>query len=163
MDGSGPHRVSGDSRSRPNSPPSLEGGQASHASSIREQGQAAGGAMDILQQIAQALQRAAQPVVVVPQRSVIERMAYRPIDFLGKKDDESFMAENWIKRIERMIQKMHCTPEENLECATSLLQDEAYQWWVSVTRIAPPKSTWEFFLAEFMKQYVGRIYMSNMR
>ena len=59
---------------------------------------------------------------------------------------------------------MHCTPEENLECATSLLQDETYQWWVSMTRTAPLESvTWEFFLAEFKKQYVGHIYLINMR
>ena len=45
----GPHRVRGDSGSRPNSPASVEGGQASHAPSIHEQGQAVGGAMDILQ------------------------------------------------------------------------------------------------------------------
>ena len=75
MDGSGLHRVRGDLRSHPNSPSSMEGGQASHAPSIREQGQAARGAMDILQQIAQALQRAAQPAAVVPQRSAIKRMA----------------------------------------------------------------------------------------
>ena len=55
MDGFGPHRVRGDLGSRLNSPASVEGGQASHAPSIREQGQAARGAMDILQQIAQAL------------------------------------------------------------------------------------------------------------
>ena len=48
MDGSGPHRVKGDSRSRPNSPASVEGGQASLAPSIREQGQTAGSVMDIL-------------------------------------------------------------------------------------------------------------------
>ena len=55
MDGSGPRRVRGDSGSRPNSLASVEGGQASHAPSILEQGQARGGVMDILQQIAQAL------------------------------------------------------------------------------------------------------------
>ena len=66
MDGSGPHRVRGDSRSCPNSLASVEGGQASHAPSIREPCQAARGAMDILQKIAQALQRAAQPDVVIP-------------------------------------------------------------------------------------------------
>ena len=83
--------------------------------------------MDILTQIAQALQRAAQPTAVIPQRSAIERMAkYRPIDFLRKKDEEPSMAENWIKRTKRMLRQMHCTPEENLECATSLLHDEAY-------------------------------------
>ena len=121
--------------------------------------------MDILQQIAQALQRAAQPTVVVPQWSNIERMGkYRPMDFLGKKDDEPSIAENWLKRTERMLGKMHCTPEDNFECATSLLHDEVYQWWVSVTSTAPSESlTWEFFLAEFRKQYVGRISLSNMR
>ena len=47
---------------------------------------------------------------------------------------------------------------------TTLLQDEAYQWWVSVTGTAPSERvTWEFFLDEFKKHYVGRIYLSNMR
>ena len=36
--------------------------------------------------------------------------------------------------------------------------------WVSVTRTAPPERvTWKFFLDEFKKHYVGRIYLSNMR
>ena len=83
--------------------------------------------MDILQQISQALKRAAQLAAIVPQRLAIERMAkYLPINFLGKKDDEPSMAENWLKRTERMLRQMHCTPEENLECVTSLLHDEAY-------------------------------------
>ena len=123
------------------------------------------GAIDILQQLAQALQRAAQPATVAPQRSAIERMArYRPIDFRGRKEDEPSMAENWLERTERMLVQMHCKSDESLECATSLLQDEAYQWWVFVTRTAPPESiTWKFFLDEFKKHYVGRIYLSNMR
>ena len=63
-----------------------------------------------------------------------------------------------------MLVQMHCTPDESLECATALLQDEAYQWWVSMTRTAPPGSiTWKFFLDEFKKHYVGRIYLANMR
>ena len=40
------NKARGDSRSRPNSPTSVDGGQASHAPSI--QGQATGGAIDIL-------------------------------------------------------------------------------------------------------------------
>ena len=165
MDSSGPHRVGGDSGSRPNSPVSVEGGQASHASSMNEQGQLAGGAVDILQQIAQALQRAVQLTIVSPQRSAIERMArYRSIDFMGRKDDEPSMVENWLKRIERMLVQMHCTTKEKFECVISLLQDEAYQWWVSVIRTAPQESiTWKIFLDEFRKQYVGHIYLSNMR
>ena len=74
------------------------------------------------------------------------------------------MAENWLERTERMLRQMHCTPEENLESAITLLQNDAYQWWVSVTRTAPPESVmWESFIAEFRKQYVGRIYLSNLR
>ena len=63
-----------------------------------------------------------------------------------------------------MLVQMHCALDESLECATALLQDEAYQWWVSVTWTAPPESiTWKFFLDEFKKHYVGRIYLANMR
>ena len=89
---------------------------------------------------------------------------YRPVDFLGRKEDEPSMAENWLERTERMLVQMHCTLDESLECATALLQDEAYQWWVSKTRTAPPGSiTWKLFLDEFKKHYVGRIYLANMR
>ena len=88
MESLGPNRVRGDSGSLPNSPVSVHGGQASHAPSIHEQGQAVGSTVDILQQIAQELQNAAQPAQVVPQRTTIERMVkYRPMDFLGKKND----------------------------------------------------------------------------
>ena len=62
-----------------------------------------------------------------------------------------------------MLVQMHCTAEEKLECSTSLLQDEAYQWWVSVTRTAPPESYMGFFLDEFKKRYVGCIYLRNIR
>ena len=106
-----------------------------------------------------------QPITIAPQRLAIERMEkYRSIDFLGRKDDEPSMAENWLERTERMLVQMHCTAEEKLECATSLLQDEAYQWWISVTSTTPPeKVTWKFFLDEFKKHYVGRIYLNNVR
>ena len=89
---------------------------------------------------------------------------YRPVDFLGWKEDEPSVAENWLEMTERMLVKMPCTSDESLECATALLQDEAYQWCVSVTRTAPPESiTWKFFLDEFKKHYVGHIYLANMR
>ena len=79
----------------------MEGGQASHAPPMNESEQVAGGIMGILQQLAQALQRVGQPAVITPQRSAIERMArYRPVDFMGKKEDEPSMAENWLERAE---------------------------------------------------------------
>ena len=160
-----PFRVEEDQGNHQDSLASVEGGQASRAPLMNESELAARGAIDILQQLAQELQRAAQPVAVAPQRSAIERMArYQPVDFLGRKEDEPSMAENWLERTERMLVQMHCTPDESLECATAQLQDEAYQWWVSMTRTAPPGSiTWKFFLNEFKKHYVGCIYLANMR
>ena len=157
--------VKGDQGNRLNSPATVVGGQASHAPLVNEQKQVVGGTMGILQQLAQALQRAGKQTAIASQRSAIERMARdRPIDFLGKKEDEPSMTENWLERTERMLVQMHCTSEKKLECATSLLQDEAYQWWVSMTRTAPPERvTCRFLLDEFKKHYVGRIYLNNMR
>ena len=48
MDGLGPYRVKGDSGIRLNIPASVEGGQASNAPSIHEQGQVVGSVIDIL-------------------------------------------------------------------------------------------------------------------
>ena len=48
------------------SPASVEGGQASHAPPMNESEFTARGAIDILQQLAQVLQRAAQPTVAAP-------------------------------------------------------------------------------------------------
>ena len=67
MDGSGSQRVAGDQGDRPDSPASVEGGKASHAPPMNEPEQVVGGTMDILQQLAQALQRAGQPAAIAPQ------------------------------------------------------------------------------------------------
>ena len=83
---------------------------------------------------------------------------------MGKKDYEPALAENGLERTKRMLVQMHCIAGEKFQCETSLLQDEAYQWWVSVTRTAPPERvTWRFFLDEFKKHSVRRIYLNNMR
>ena len=91
----------------------MEGGQASHAPPMNEPEPAAGGAIDILQQIALTLQIVAQPAAVTTQWSTIERMARnRLVDFLGRKDNEPSMAENWLEMIEGMLMQMHCTSDE---------------------------------------------------
>ena len=48
MDSLEPHKVGGDSGSRPDSLASVHGGQASHAPPMKDQGQAIGGAIDFL-------------------------------------------------------------------------------------------------------------------
>ena len=64
MDSLAPLRVEDDQGNRQDSPASVKGGQASHAPLMNEPEPAVGGAIDILQQSVQALQRATQPVVV---------------------------------------------------------------------------------------------------
>ena len=49
MDGSSSQRVVGDQGDRPDSPASVEGGQASHAPPIHQQEPTMGGTMEILQ------------------------------------------------------------------------------------------------------------------
>ena len=66
MDGLTSLRVEDDPGTCPNSPVSIEGGQASHAPPMNEPEQVAGGTMGILQQLAQALQRAGQPAAIAP-------------------------------------------------------------------------------------------------
>ena len=86
MDGSASLSVEDDQGTRPNSPASVEGGQASHAPPMNELEQVAGGTIGILQQLVQALQRVGQPVAIAPKRSSIERMArYRLVDLWERK------------------------------------------------------------------------------
>ena len=41
-------------------------------------------------------------------------------------------AERWLQRTERIFGMMYYTPEEKLDYAVSLLQDDAYDWWMTV-------------------------------
>ncbi len=50
------------------------------------------------------------------------------VDFLGKREDDFVTAKNWLDRTGRVLKQLHCTPEQNLEAAVSLLQDDTYQW-----------------------------------
>ena len=62
-----PFRVKDDQGNRQDSSTSVEGGQASHAPPMNELEPTARGAIDILHQLAQTLQRATQPAAVAPQ------------------------------------------------------------------------------------------------
>ncbi|KAL5749952.1 hypothetical protein ACOSP7_024555 [Xanthoceras sorbifolium] len=100
-----------------------------------------------------------------PRRSAIERLAkYKPTDFHGRKDEDVSAAEYWFERTERILEQMHCTPEESLMCAVSLLQEDAYQWWISVIQSVRSKNrAWELFQKEFRRKYVDCIYLDNMK
>ncbi len=46
----------------------------------------------------------------------------------------------------------------------SLLQDDTYQSWDTVSKkVQPDQITWEFFLTEFKKKYVSNVYLKERR
>ncbi len=77
---------------------------------------------------------------------------------MTKKEDDSVTAESWLDKTGRVLKQLHCTPGQSLEATVSLLQDDAYQWWERVTiEVSLKQVTWDFFLTEFRKKYVGSV------
>ena len=71
------------------------------------------------------------PIVVAPRE--------RRYDKLRKMGAEDFRgttnpleAERWLQRTERIFVMMYYSPEEKLDYAVSLLQEDAYDWWVTI-------------------------------
>ncbi|KAL5766828.1 hypothetical protein ACOSP7_017445 [Xanthoceras sorbifolium] len=115
---------------RPESPASVAGGVSKESVSPRVAGPEVQGQPAFMQQMAEFFQNVAR---AASRRSAIERLAkYRSTDFYGRKDEDASVEEYWFERTDRILQQMHCTPEERLECAVSLLQEDAYQWWTSI-------------------------------
>ncbi|XP_043815591.1 uncharacterized protein LOC110622956 [Manihot esculenta] len=136
----------------------------------------------LFQQIAELLRRVTQNVPEIPpppvavqvpppvvaqaqSRPPIEKLRkYGATDFKGKKEDDPSAAEFWLESTERVLQQLQYLPAESLMCSISLLKDEAYRWWTTLTQmIRPERQTWEFFLAEFKKKYVGALYTEERR
>ncbi|KAL5762879.1 hypothetical protein ACOSP7_019143 [Xanthoceras sorbifolium] len=131
-------------RDKLGSPTSVAGGALGESVSPRIAGPEIQGQPVNMQQMAEFFQNVAR---AAPWRSAIERLAkYRPTDFHGRRDEDASAAEYWFERTERILQQLHYTPEENLECAVSLLQEDAYQWWISIAQtVRLEKRTWKFF------------------
>ena len=88
---------------------------------------------------------------------------YGAVDFLGSKDPVE--AEKWLKRTERVLNMMQCTPDEKFDYAVSLLQGNAYDWWETVPNatVQPPILQWEDFLQEFRDNYMPEVYQDEKR
>ncbi|XP_043816099.1 uncharacterized protein LOC122724633 [Manihot esculenta] len=81
-----------------------------------------------------------------------------------KKEDDTSATKFWLESIERVLQQLQCSPVESLMCAVSLLKDEAYRWWTTLIQtVGPEQQTWEYFLVEFKKKYVGALYLEERR
>ena len=85
-------------------------------------------------------------------------------DFRGQVVDDSPAGEYWLQRTERIMDQIHCTDEEKLECVVSLLQESAYQWWTTVrSQVDGELLSWHLFLQEFCEKYIGDTYIKSRR
>ncbi|XP_017631467.1 uncharacterized protein LOC108474078 [Gossypium arboreum] len=74
------------------------------------------------------------------------------------------VAEYWLEATKRIMDDLDCTFEQKLKGAMSLLQEEAYKWWLTVKEgTQPDRITWEFFKSTFQGTYVGESYVDARR
>ncbi|XP_070029766.1 uncharacterized protein [Nicotiana sylvestris] len=62
--------------------------------------------------------------------------------------------------MERVFEQLECTNASKFKYAISLLQKDAYDWWVSVlnAKAKPPVLTWDDFVKLFRAKYVPPVY-----
>ncbi|XP_060183084.1 uncharacterized protein LOC132613039 [Lycium barbarum] len=69
-------------------------------------------------------------------------------------------AEQLLERMERVFEQLECSDAAKFKYVVSLLQKDAYDWWVSVpnAKVKPPVLTWNDFVKEFHMKYVPPAY-----
>ncbi|XP_070049289.1 uncharacterized protein [Nicotiana tomentosiformis] len=70
------------------------------------------------------------------------------------------IAEQWLERMERVFEQLECTNASKFKYVISLLQKDAYDWWVSVpnAKAKPSVLTWDDFVKAFRAKYGPRVY-----
>ncbi|XP_075083583.1 uncharacterized protein LOC107800578 [Nicotiana tabacum] len=74
------------------------------------------------------------------------------VEFEGTIDPT--VAEQWIECMERVFEQLECTNAAKFKYTISLLQNDAYDWWVSVpnAKAKPLVLTWDDFVKAFQYQ-----------
>ncbi|XP_049360768.1 uncharacterized protein LOC125825482 [Solanum verrucosum] len=80
------------------------------------------------------------------------------VEFEGTVDPTD--VEQWLERMKRVFEQLECSDVAKFKYSISLLQNDAYDWWVSVpnAKVKPPILTWDNFLKEFPMKYVPSAY-----
>ena len=84
-------------------------------------------------------------------------------EFVGTTDPT--VAEEWLRKFERIAERFNCTLEQKLKFATFLLEKDALDWWEIVpgSRNRPMTLTWDDFLYEFKIKYTPPIYRDKKK
>ncbi|XP_040940668.1 uncharacterized protein [Gossypium hirsutum] len=83
--------------------------------------------LNLLDEVKLSVQRAAVKVLCQPLMS------------LGAQPYHSTIVEYWLNATEHIMIDLNCTPTQKLRGAVSLLQDKAYQWWLTVEHGGQPE------------------------
>ncbi|XP_070057846.1 uncharacterized protein [Nicotiana tomentosiformis] len=80
------------------------------------------------------------------------------VEFEGTTDPT--VAEQWLERMERVFEQLECTNASKFKYVISLLQKDAYDWWVSVpnAKAKPLVLTWDDFVKAFHAKYIPPVY-----
>nr|XP_016508800.1 PREDICTED: uncharacterized protein LOC107826353 [Nicotiana tabacum] len=80
------------------------------------------------------------------------------VEFEGATDPT--VVEEWLECMERVFEQLKCTNAAKFKYVISLLQKDAYDWWVSVpnAKAKPSMLTWDDFVKSFRAKYVPYVY-----
>ncbi|KAA3483963.1 Retrotransposon protein [Gossypium australe] len=71
-------------------------------------------------------------------------------------------AKCWLETIQRVFNEMSCPLDDYLRSAVSLLSEEAYSWWATITAVVLENDIhWDFFKSEFKKKYISERYLDK--
>ena len=112
----------------------------------------------ISQDMARVLDR-----LTIPKAPIDTVRRHRVEEFHGSSMEESAKAKFWLEKLERVLEKVRCPPNQRASCSVSLLQGEAYAWCKLVLKSLgiPNPMTWEFFVQEFRAKYVTDMYRES--
>ena len=127
--------------------------------SVRSESHAPAEPIEALLMISQDMARVLERLTV-PKAPMDMIRRHGAEEFHGLNMEEFDKAEFWLEKLQRIMEKVRCPPDQRVACAVSLLQGSAYDWWKLVLRSprVPDPIPWEFFVQEFKAKYVSDMY-----
>jgi hypothetical protein len=114
--------------------------------------------------------RAPAPVPVPPpppppeNKTPVDKIRkYGAYDFEGTTAEGAEGADEWLHKMQQVFGMLKCSDEDKLMCIMTLLKGVALRWWENVIATTPEEQrTWEFFMNQFDKRFMGNFYREKM-